>query len=146
MGIPISWTFLSCWILFHLSPNSGFAPSSKRYHASHLNGMKRPILDRIASTLFELETNRVEESSVPDEKGRVGEPLEWNEKNSLANRLSEFMALKGYGFKQFVADIVAGEHDEEAARGVVETFVGENEVAMFSFTSCPFCRGAKVIL
>ena len=56
------------------------------------------------------------------------------------------MALKGYGLKQFVADIVVGEHDEEAASGVVETFVGENEVAIFSFTSCPFCRGAKVIL
>ena len=122
--------------------------------------MKRPILDRLASTLFNLEQSRVEASSEVDDKGRMGEPMEWSESSSLANKVSEIMANDlGYGFKQFVADIVAGEYDEEKTRNVILGFVNgtdsittsptaslqnvETRVAMFSFTTCPFCRKAK---
>lgn len=108
-----------------------------------LSEMKRPFLDQLATTLFNLEQNRVEASTEVDDKGRVGEPMEWSEKASFANQLSEFMAGPGYAFKQFVADIVAGEYDEEATQLRVDRFVDENPVAMFSFTTCPFCRRAK---
>jgi len=113
-----------------------------------LHAMKRPILDQIASTLFNLEMDRVESSSVADDKGRVGEPMEWSQKSSLANRFSELMASNdfGYMFKQWVADIVAGDYDRERVEGEVRDFIDGNEgvaVKMFSFTTCPFCRGAK---
>lgn len=116
---------------------------------TRLNEMKRPILDQLASFLFRLENTRVEKSSVVDEKGRSGEPMEWSESESLANKLSEAIAGNGLGyqFKQFVADIVAGnDYDVEAVNTRIDTFVSENSVAMFSFTTCPFCRRAKDLL
>lgn len=112
--------------------------------------MKRPLLDTLASTLFKLEQSRVEASSEVDEQGRVGEPMEWSESSSIANKFSELVASNtlGYQFKQFVADIVAGDYDEEAVRSNVEAFITGNQkqqarVAMFSFSTCPFCRRAK---
>ena len=112
-----------------------------------LQGMKRPILDTIASTLFKLENARVDASSEMDDKGRVGEPMEWSESESMANKFSEAIASNslGYQFKQFVANIVAGEYDEEAVTAKVDEFVAESStpVVLFSFTTCPFCRRAK---
>lgn len=110
-----------------------------------LSEMKRPILDQIASALFKLENDRVEASSVVDEKGRLGEPMEWSEGSSAANVFSELVASNpiGYRFKQWVADIVAGDYDEDDVSNTVETFIKGNNVAMFSFTTCPFCRRAK---
>jgi len=126
-----------------------FVPSASRprQQASCL-GMKRPILDQIATALFKLENARVDASSVEDEQGRMGEPMEWSESSSVANQFSEAVASNplGYRFKQFVADIVAGDYDEEAVEQTVDSFIADNQVAMFSFTTCPFCRRAKDVL
>jgi glutaredoxin 3 len=118
--------------------------------STSLYEMKRPILDRIASSLFNLEMDRVESSSVVDEKGRVGEPMSWAQNDSLANKFSKVIAGNdlGYKFKQWVADIVAGEYDEEKIESYAKDFISNAEtsgapIAMFSFTTCPFCRGAK---
>lgn len=110
--------------------------------------MKRPILDQIATTLFKLENDRVEASSEVDDKGRYGEPMEWSEADSTANRFSQLVAANpiGKAFKQWVADIVAGEYDADAVRGSIDDFVEGNDVAMYSFTTCPFCRRAKDVL
>eukprot|EP01083_Nonionella_stella_P264032 896182_1 len=54
---------------------------------TRLHEMKRPILDRLATFVFRLENDRVENSSVVDSKGRAGEPMEWAEENSFANQL-----------------------------------------------------------
>lgn len=112
-----------------------------------LQAMKRPLLDQIATTLFNLENERVKESSELDEKGRFGEPMEWSEENSMANRLSEIMATgPGYVFKQFVADVVAGDDfDKEETMKYIDDFVEKSSetVVMFSFSTCPFCRKAK---
>lgn len=126
------------------TPVSTSKPSSRLI----LLDMKRPILDQVASALFRLESNRVESSSVPDEKGRIGEPMEWSEGDSIANKFSEIMAGGiGYKFKQFAADIVAGDdYDKDKTREKIQKFVSKNKVAMFSFTTCPFCRRAKDFL
>ena len=110
--------------------------------------MKRPILDQVASTLFRLENARVEASSVVDEKGRKGEPMEWSDSSSIANQFSEIMSSNslGYMFKQWVADIVAGDYEEEVVASKIDAFVQDNKVAMFSFSTCPFCRRAKDFL
>jgi len=135
---------------FTRSTNHHNEISQKRRRSISLAGMKRPILDQIASTLFNLEMDRVESSSVVDKKGRVGEPMEWASKDSLANKFSKIIAGNdlGYKFKQWVADIVAGEYDEEKIEAFAKDFISNAEktgvpVAMFSFATCPFCRGAK---
>ena len=111
-----------------------------------LHEMKRPILDRLASFVFKLETDRVANSSVPDMKGRSGEPMEWAESDSLANRLSQMISSNdiGYWFKQTVADIVAGgDYNKEERANCIREFVASAPVTMYSFTTCPFCRKAK---
>ncbi|KAL3765393.1 hypothetical protein ACHAWU_002311 [Discostella pseudostelligera] len=122
-------------------------PSSSTtvHHPSHLYGMKRPILDRLASFVFKLENDRVFNASVLDEKGRSGEPMEWAEENSFANQLSQIVSNNdiGYTFKQTVADLVADQYDREARAKSITSFNEENSVAMYSFTTCPFCRKAK---
>lgn len=125
---------------FHLAPRT-----SRRPTTTARDEMKRPILDQVASALFKLESDRVEASSVADDKGRFGEPMEWSDGSSVANRFSEVVASNplGYRFKQWVADIVAGDYDKAVVSSTVESFIAENEIAMFSFTTCPFCRRAK---
>ncbi len=110
LGLPISCAFLPL-------------PSTARRRGA-LYEMKRPILDQIASALFKLENDRVESSSVIDEQGRNGEPMEWSEGTSVANKFSEIVATNpiGYRFKQWVADIVAGEYDEEIVSATVDDF------------------------
>jgi len=120
---------------------------SVRLVATSLNDMKRPLFDQIAATLFDLEQKRVNDSSEIDEQGRTGEPMAWSEPDSLANKFSQIMSGGiGYQFKQFVADITAGEYDEAQTMTKVDTFVEGNKVTMFSFTTCPFCRRAKDFL
>lgn len=120
-----------------------FVAVPTRTVTTRLGEMKRPLLDQLASTLFSLENERVERSSEVDDKGRVGEPMAWSEKQSFANRFSEFMASKAYGFKQFVADIVAGDYDRKIMDEKIDELILQNDVAMFSFSTCPFCRRAK---
>jgi len=101
--------------------------------------MKRSILDQIASTLFNLEImNRMESSSVSDSKGRVGEPMEWSEKDSLPNQFSEFVIAANdlaYRFKQWVADMVAEEYNHDQVMAMVEEFVNDDHVPVFCFVS-----------
>eukprot|EP00986_Skeletonema_menzelii_P017815 scaffold22237_cov157-Skeletonema_menzelii.AAC.6 len=52
----------------------------------------------------------------------------------------------GYRFKQTVADLVAGDYDEASTIESIENFISSSPVAMYSFTTCPFCRKAKDFL
>lgn len=110
-----------------------------------LHEMKRPILDRAASFVFKLENDRVANSSEIDDQGRSGEPMAWAESTSFANKFSEAVASNdlGYRFKQTVADLVAGDYDEEATNASILSFISSTPVAMYSFSTCPFCRMAK---
>jgi glutaredoxin 3 len=108
--------------------------------------MKRPFLDQLASALFKLESDRVEASSELDDKGRMGEPMAWSERNSAAQKFSQVVASNplAYRFKQWIADIVAGDnYDRAAVQNTIDNFISSNTVAMYSFTTCPFCRRAK---
>ena len=155
------------------SPNKSSSPriqERQRSQTTRLQDMKRPILDKVASTLFQLENNRIKASLVEDDQGRIGEPMEWSEADSFANRFTQIVQNNelGYRFKQFVADIVAGpdyNHDEtlkliddfvatttvsssNKPQSIFGNFFGNTKtspppVAMFSFTTCPFCRRAK---
>lgn len=110
------------------------------------DNMKRPFLDQLlASTLFRWEMNRVDNSSEMDEKGRIGEPMAWSESDSTANRFSQLVSNNELGIrlKQWVADLVAGEYDQDAIAQELDDFIQANDIAMFSFTTCPFCRRAK---
>ena len=120
----------------------------RRPDATRLQEMKRPILDRLATFVFKLENDRVDKASVIDEKGRNGEPMEWAEENSFANTFSTVVASNdlGYKFKQSVADLVAGDYDEASTKKSIEDFISSSPVAMYSFTTCPFCRKAKDFL
>jgi glutaredoxin 3 len=142
----LSLTLPSVSMAFH-------SPSRSKLGHEHrlltIHAMKRPILDQIATALYRLETSRVEASSKLDDDGRYGEPMEWSESNSLPNLVSEWIASNplGYMFKQMVADLIAGnDYDKDATMTLIESFISENKVAMFSFTSCPFCRKAKDLL
>lgn len=130
--------------LLFLASTAAFAPSSPSTRPkTSRQEMKRPFLDQLATTVFKMEQSRVDASSVEDEQGRVGEPMEWSEKDSLANRFSQIMAGPGYAFKQAVADLVAGDYDKEATHTLVQDHISSSKVAMFSFSTCPFCRRAK---
>eukprot|EP00957_Ditylum_brightwellii_P203040 15332997-Ditylum_brightwellii.AAC.1 len=133
---------------FLATPMQVTSPSNLCGSNMCLYGMKRPFLDQLATTLFKLEKSRVDSSTVTDDKGRLGEPMEWSQSDSLANNFSEFIAGNdlGYKFKQAIADIVAGDFDDDIVVAKVDSFVDSNTVAMFSFTTCPFCRRAKDFL
>ena len=128
--------------------------SSSRYNTvlferkKNPNNMKRPFFDQLATTIFQLETKRVESSSVYDDQGRYGEPMEWSNATSLANQFSVMIASNpiGYTFKQTVANLVAGNYNEDEVTIKINQYIQQDTVVMFSFTTCPFCRKAKDIL
>jgi len=131
----------------HSNHNPTIINEKRLTTTTSLYDMKRPLLDQIATTVFNLEQKRVKDSSVVDDQGREGEPMEWSEADSLANKVSEVMSGGiGYQFKQFVADIVAGDYDQVESTKGVNDFITNNKVAMYSFTTCPFCRRAKDFL
>ena len=134
------------WAVCRVSVQGFLVPSTtSTSRSTHppLQDMKRPLLDQIATALFNLENDRVKRSSEVDDKGRTGEPMAWSESKSFANQFSEFMATKAYGLKQFVADIVAGDYDQKSVDTKIDELIQNNDVALFSFTTCPFCRRAK---
>ena len=141
-----------CFFVLRLNTSCAFQQQPfkplQRLRSTRLQQMKRPILDRLATFVFKLENDRVDNASVIDEKGRNGEPMEWAEENSFANKFSTVVASNdiGYRFKQTVADLVAGDYDEASTIESIENFISSSPVAMYSFTTCPFCRKAKDFL
>ena len=81
-----------------------------------------------------------------EEDGWAGEPSAWAESDSFTQQLSAFTQRYLGGFKQFVAEQVAGEFDKDAVDAAIESEVSRGGVLMYSFTSCPFCKKAKELL
>ena len=81
-----------------------------------------------------------------EEDGWAGEPSAWAERDSFTQKLSAFTQNNLAGFKQFVAEQVAGEFDAAAVDAAIEAEVSGGGVLMYSFTSCPFCKKAKELL
>ncbi len=142
--------FVSCVATSFAFQQQQRQPFQRRVRSipTRLQQMKRPILDRLATFVFKLENDRVDNASVIDEKGRKGEPMEWAEENSFANKFSTVVASNdiGYRFKQTVADLVAGDYDEASTKESIEDFISSSPIAMYSFSTCPFCRKAKDFL
>jgi glutaredoxin 3 len=73
-----------------------------------------------------------------------------NDKSFVENMINGLtVAIQGsplaQGKKQ-LAILQAGEYDEAAVRGVVDKYIADNKVMMFSFSTCPFCKNAKKLL
>ena len=81
-----------------------------------------------------------------EEDGWAGEPSAWAESDSFTQKLSAFTQNNLSGFKQFVAEQVAGDFDAAAVDAAIEAEVSRGGVLMYSFTSCPFCKKAKELL
>lgn len=98
--------------------------------------------DPIAGPLVDL-ARRLGALPESEEGGWTGEPLAWADRDSFTQKLSEFTQGSLKGFKQFVAEAVAGDFDAAAVDQTIDDIVESNSVVMFSFTSCPFCKKAK---
>ena len=81
-----------------------------------------------------------------EEDGWTGEPSSWAESDSIPQRLSEFTTQNLAGFKQFVAESVAGEYDKQAVDATLDASIREGGVVVFAFSNCPFCKSAKELL
>jgi len=111
-------------------------------------GMERPALDKVIAKGFEtFEKARVDSSLVENEDGSLSEPLEWAEPDSLAQRVSKLSQVGPLAmFKQFIADRLAGDFDEDAVAKGIDEDIASNTVLMYSFSTCPFCLKAKKVL
>jgi glutaredoxin 3 len=108
--------------------------------------ISKSLSEWTASSLMNLENARIQRSSVVDEQGRIGEPMEWSETDSLANRFTEMVSGNpvGYRIKQSIADIVAGSnYNVTEVDQIIDSFISDNGVALFAYATCPFCRRAK---
>mmetsp|Transcript_63264 Transcript_63264/g.131625 ORF Transcript_63264/g.131625 Transcript_63264/m.131625 type:complete len:248 (+) Transcript_63264:1-744(+) len=113
--------------------------------------MERPLGDNIVTkAIYSLEMMRVKASSeTPSEENGNwdGEPREWAEQNSVAQRVSTISQIGPFAsFKQWIADSIAGDYDVEQINARVDQHIAGAPVAMFSFTTCPFCLKAKSLL
>jgi len=115
---------------------------------------ERPLLDQIVTgavrAIEVAELKRVEaQSEAPSEAngGWSGEPREWADADSLTQRISSVSQAGPLAqLKQFIADRLAGDYDEQAIGALIDSKIASNRVMMFSFSSCPFCLRAKTLL
>ena len=78
--------------------------------------------------------------------GWTGEPSAWADEDSFTQQLSGATQKYAAGFKQFVAETVAGDFDAAAVDASIDAALGDGGVTMYTFTSCPFCKKAKELL
>jgi glutaredoxin len=78
--------------------------------------------------------------------GWTGEPTAWARSDSVPQRPSQLSQSRLSGVKQWVAERAAGEFDAEAIDRRLDGLIGSSDVLLFSFTNCPFCKGAKELL
>ena len=78
--------------------------------------------------------------------GWTGEPSAWADEDSFTQQLSGATQKYAAGFKQFVAEKVAGDFDAAAVDASIDAALGDGGVTMYTFTSCPFCKKAKELL
>ena len=78
--------------------------------------------------------------------GWTGEPSAWADEDSFTQQLSGATQKYAAGFKQFVAETVAGDFDAAAVDASIDAALGNGGVTMYTFTSCPFCKKAKELL
>ena len=121
------------------------AASSSKAAPSQL-GTKDPIAGLPASKFLSSPRRAVGVLPEQEEDGWAGEPSAWAESDSFTQKLSAFTQNNLSGFKQFVAEQVAGEFDADAVDAAIEAEVSRGGVLMYSFTSCPFCKKAKELL
>ncbi len=126
--------------LFRSGPPGALAKASSKAAPSRL-GTKDPIAGPLVAAARSLGVLPEQE-----EDGWAGEPSEWAEADSFTQKLSAFTQNYLSGFKQFVAERVAGEFDKDAVDAAIEAEVSRGGVLMYSFTSCPFCKKAKELL
>ena len=81
-----------------------------------------------------------------EEDGWSGEPSAWADEDSFTQQLSGATQKYAAGFKQFVAEKVAGDFDAAAVDASIDAALGNGGVTMYTFTSCPFCKKAKELL
>ena len=125
-------------------PLEGRAGPSKDRAVGCRSGTKDPI----AGPHLVAAARAAARSVLPEqeEDGWAGEPSAWAESDSFTQKLSAFTQNNLSGFKQFVAEQVAGEFDADAVDAAIESEVSRGGVLMYSFTSCPFCKKAKELL
>ena len=121
--------------LFRSGPAGALAKASSKAAPSPL-GTKDPIAGPLVAA-----ARSVGLLPEQEEDGWSGEPSAWAESDSFTQKLSAFTQNNLSGFKQFVAEQVAGEFD-----AAIEAEVSRGGVLMYSFTSCPFCKKAKELL
>ncbi|KAL1496465.1 hypothetical protein AB1Y20_016419 [Prymnesium parvum] len=67
-------------------------------------------------------------------------------RSEQGHALSAWSATRLAGFKQWTAELAAGDFDAAAIDARLDREIGAHGVIMFSFSSCPFCKGAKELL
>jgi len=108
-------------------------------------GRRGAAMDPIAGPLVKL-ARRL--AVLPEEEadGWRGEPTAWAKPDSIPQKLSAWSATRLAGFKQWTAELAAGDFDAAAIDARLDREIGAHGVIMFSFSSCPFCKGAKELL
>jgi|TARA_B100000524_G_scaffold60350_2_gene27941 glutaredoxin-related protein len=68
------------------------------------------------------------------------------EKLATGLRIYQASSKEGLGFKQSVADAIAGEYDDAAVRAEIEASVASAPLVMFTWKSSPACKKAIALL
>ncbi|CAJ1388478.1 unnamed protein product [Effrenium voratum] len=116
--------------------------------------MERPLLDNLITSgvkaLEAAELQRVKSASETPSEGNgnwSGEPREWANSDSVTQQISRLSQMGPLAqAKQFIADKLAGDYDEERIGQLIDDKINSNKIMMFSFSTCPFCLRAKQIL
>mmetsp|Transcript_38469 Transcript_38469/g.46422 ORF Transcript_38469/g.46422 Transcript_38469/m.46422 type:complete len:206 (-) Transcript_38469:858-1475(-) len=66
------------------------------------------------------------------------------EADTFLNKVTEFMANSPVNqAKKWLAQQQAGEYDSERISSEIDTYISDNKVMIFSYSTCPFCKKAK---
>ena len=133
--------------LFRSGPKGPLGPQKKKSDAAAPSPQKNALgtKDPIAGPLVAA-ARAVGALPQEEEDGWTGEPSAWADEESFTQKLSGFTQKYAAGFKQVVAEAVAGDFDADAVDADLNAALARGGVTMYSFTSCPFCKKAKELL
>mmetsp|Transcript_70710 Transcript_70710/g.167690 ORF Transcript_70710/g.167690 Transcript_70710/m.167690 type:complete len:266 (+) Transcript_70710:2-799(+) len=115
--------------------------------------MMQPIADDanfVTKAIYNLEMARIGAMSATptEENGNWnGEPKEWADGMGLVQQISLVSQVGPFAkFKIWLARSIAGNYDADKINSRIDSVVASAPVAIFSFTTCPFCLKAKTML
>ena len=97
----------------------------------------------LAQTVLQDDENVIQ---FPWKSSNIDDTIEMASSDSIVQKISLIsQTSSATSFKQAIADYVAGDYDSYVIDSMIDDYIMNNRVVIFSWLNCPFCKKTKTI-